>query len=66
MPYVSAKQRAFMHAALPKIAHKWDAETHGKLEKKRIGHAPAMKGALERKAKSYDTELEADMKPVGK
>lgn len=29
MPYVSAKQRAFLHAKHPKIAAKWDLETGG-------------------------------------
>jgi len=32
MPYVSEKQRAYMHIHLPKIAAKWDAETAGKVE----------------------------------
>lgn len=26
MPYLSAKQRAYMHAKLPEIAKQWDAE----------------------------------------
>jgi len=29
MPYKSEKQRAFMHANLPKVAEKWDRETGG-------------------------------------
>jgi hypothetical protein len=34
MPYKSKRQRAFMHARLPKIAAKWDRETGGKVVKK--------------------------------
>jgi hypothetical protein len=35
MPYKSAKQRAYMHAKLPKIAAKWDKEHGGKVKKKK-------------------------------
>jgi hypothetical protein len=31
MPYKSAKQRAYMHIHLPKVAAEWDAETGGKI-----------------------------------
>ena len=31
MPYVSDKQRAFMHARHPEIAARWDKETGGKI-----------------------------------
>ena len=34
MPYKSAKQRAYMHAKLPKVAKKWDKKYHGKIAKK--------------------------------
>jgi hypothetical protein len=33
MPYKSKKQRAYMHAKLPKIAARWDKETGGKVKK---------------------------------
>ena len=33
MPYKSAKQRAFMHAAHPAIAKKWDKKYGGKIKK---------------------------------
>jgi len=35
MPYKSAKQRAYMHAKLPKIAAKWDKK-YGKVAKKKV------------------------------
>lgn len=34
MPYKSAKQRAYMHAKLPKVAKKWDKKYKGKVVKK--------------------------------
>ena len=33
MPYKSAKQRAYMHANLPKLAAKWDKKFGGKVVK---------------------------------
>ncbi len=33
MPYKSAKQRAYMHAKLPKIAKKWDKKYGPKVAK---------------------------------
>ncbi len=35
MPYKSAKQRAYMHAKLPKIAAKWDKKYGGKVKSKK-------------------------------
>jgi hypothetical protein len=35
MPYKSSKQRAYMHAKLPKIAAKWDKKYGGKVKKKK-------------------------------
>lgn len=35
MPYVSAKQRRFMHARHPKIAKKWDDKYGGKIVAKK-------------------------------
>jgi len=35
MPYASAKQRAYIHAKLPKLAKKWDAKYGGKIKKKK-------------------------------
>jgi hypothetical protein len=35
MPYRSKKQRAFMHANLPKVAARWDKEYGGKVVKKK-------------------------------
>jgi len=35
MPYRSAKQRAYMHARLPKIAARWDKEYGGKVVPKK-------------------------------
>ena len=34
MPYKSSKQRAYMHANLPKLAAKWDKGYVGKIVKK--------------------------------
>lgn len=34
MPYRSAKQRAYMHAKVPKVAAKWDKKYGGKIVKK--------------------------------
>jgi hypothetical protein len=34
MPYRSEKQRRYMHAKLPKIAKRWDAEYGSKPKKK--------------------------------
>jgi hypothetical protein len=33
MPYRSARQRAYMHIHLPKIAKRWDKEYGGKIVK---------------------------------
>ena len=33
MPYKSAKQRAYMHAKLPGIAKRWDADYGGRVVK---------------------------------
>lgn len=35
MPYKSAKQRRYMHAAHPKIAAKWDKKYGGKVRAKK-------------------------------
>lgn len=35
MPYASDKQRRFMHARHPKIAARWDAETGGRVKKRK-------------------------------
>jgi len=35
MPYVSEKQRKFMHAKHPSIAKKWDKKYGGKIVKKK-------------------------------
>jgi len=35
MPYKSAKQRAYMHVKLPKLAKKWDKKYGGKIKKKK-------------------------------
>jgi hypothetical protein len=34
-PYKSAKQRAYMHAKLPKLAKKWDKKYKGKVAAKK-------------------------------
>lgn len=47
MPYVSAKQRAYMHIHLPKIAARWDAEYGGAVKKQ--PNRKAIKRALDRK-----------------
>lgn len=39
MPYVSAKQRAYMHIHHPKIAAQWDKETGGKIHKSKVRSA---------------------------
>lgn len=49
MPYASAKQRAYMHAKLPKIAARWDKETGGKIAKKK---AAPKKKAMPKKRSS--------------
>lgn len=33
MPYKSAKQRRYLHAKKPEIAHKWDKKYGGKVAK---------------------------------
>lgn len=44
MPYVSDKQRKFMHAKHPTIAARWDKETGGKVAKKASKPKPKPKG----------------------
>ena len=38
MPYVSDKQRRYMHSQHPEIAAKWDKEAKKKKKKKKVGH----------------------------
>jgi hypothetical protein len=38
MPYVSDKQRKYMHAKHPEIAAKWDEEIRKKKKKRKVGH----------------------------
>lgn len=55
MPYQSAKQRAYMHIHLPKIAARWDREYGGKVQGDKMPNRKAMfKDALNR-AKSQQT-----------
>ena len=72
MPYQSDRQRAWMHIHQPAIAKKWDKEMgsgksiggHESTGNRGVGHQPSMRGALERKAASFSSELQKDMAPV--
>lgn len=57
MPYKSAKQRAYMHIHLPKIAARWDREYGGKVQGDKMPNRKAMfKDALNR-AKAQQTNM---------